>query len=72
MATFSQCPNCNCNSDGTEIYKCNICGKIFCEVCVEGFCCPHCGHDLYIDELNSHERKRLGRIQRRGKDDDDD
>lgn len=46
MATFSQCPRCNCKDDGTEIYKCDGCNTIFCDVCCgSGGGCPRCNAD---------------------------
>jgi DNA-directed RNA polymerase subunit RPC12/RpoP len=46
MSTFTTCKNCNCNEDEVKIYKCEECGKIFCEVCADpGFFvnrCPDC------------------------------
>jgi len=72
MASFAQCPNCNCNEEGTEIYKCLNTGKFFCIVCAEDYYCPHCGEDGYTNAIRPSQRKRVGSIRRRGKDDDDD
>jgi hypothetical protein len=60
MATFSQCPRCNCKDEGTTIYKCNGCNKIFCDVCSNSLGnCPRC------DCVGG----RLGEVQ--NEDDDD-
>jgi len=46
MATFSQCPRCNCKDEGTEIYQCLGCKTIFCDVCGTGSGgCSCCGSD---------------------------
>lgn len=43
MTTFSECPNCNCDKRGTDVYKCEDCNTIFCRVCKaeEGSIFPH-------------------------------
>lgn len=57
MATFSQCPRCNCKDEGTTIYQCDSCNKIFCDVCCGGSgSCPRCNADLY-------EKTELGEVQ---------
>lgn len=48
MASFRECPNCECTESGTEVNKCKECGKVFCDVCANGggfmeyTRCPEC------------------------------
>jgi|ERR1039458_40545 hypothetical protein len=53
MSTHAHCPNCGCSDDGTKIYQCNDCGKVFCRACsgyglpegtiiIPGATCPRC------------------------------
>ena len=72
MSNHAQCPNCACTDDGTNIYKCDDCGRVFCYECkgtslheyignVFGATCPGC------DELAG----KIGEVSSGGDDDSD-
>lgn len=59
MAQYSSCPNCNNSEENNVIYKCNECGKIYCEACCgnqpwHSSPCPSCKHSNY---------RTIGRIE---------
>jgi len=57
MTTYNNCPNCTCNEEKIEIFKCVDCGKVFCSECafvLDYRLCPSCHSEAvmprgYID-----------------------
>lgn len=57
MASYSSCPNCGAEADGSggstwfKVYQCSNCGGYYCHVCGDndGSACPHenCGSSDY-------------------------
>lgn len=72
MGRFYRCKNCDNTEIGDDIYRCENCGRVFCEECIGhneidvvkmSTWCPHCGHIW---------KKRLGSIENTVDKDDDD
>lgn len=46
MTTHNSCPNCTCNTPGTDLYRCGYCRRFFCDACEAGgyviAMCPFC------------------------------
>ena len=40
--TFHGCKNCNNQTSGDAIYKCDKCGKIYCSACLPNSRCGKC------------------------------
>lgn len=49
---YSKCPTCG-NTNGSFVYKCNSCGKIYCGYCGNYNSCPNC---------KSSNTKQLGEL----------
>jgi DNA-directed RNA polymerase subunit RPC12/RpoP len=39
---YKKCKNCHCRQDGTTVYRCRNCGKIFCSNCLPDSACSDC------------------------------
>lgn len=65
MKKFNSCPGCGSVQKDSEVFKCNHCGKVFCEICSAGTDigiiydsekCPNCN-------CNSTYTRTLGKIE---------